>query len=234
MPETFKLSNSVWPSTSKSLVTVRFSSANIFPVKAAPLKLESTLVAIICPLTFNDPLTSNFACGFVVPIPTLSLARNGANCIVPSASTSILGVPLISFTENMEPDDKLFVTENNWPSVPTILKAVVAEPTFTSNSACGFVVPIPTLPSDVMRALSCAFANPLLAAVLNIIPPLALAEFENTSASSWLATLCWFTPTAELYKPPSVANLIYGVWFSPPLLSPSDSRLNTQSLSSPP
>ena len=63
--------------------------------------------------TKTSPITSNLFVGLVVPIPILSLERNGANDIVPSASTFMLGVPLISFTANIEPDDKLFVTENN-------------------------------------------------------------------------------------------------------------------------
>ena len=35
---------------------------------------------------------------------------------MPSASTSILGIPEISLTENILPEDKLFVIENNCPA----------------------------------------------------------------------------------------------------------------------
>jgi hypothetical protein len=37
----------------------------------------------------------------------------GASCIVPFASTSILGIPETSLTEKIEPDVKLFVILNN-------------------------------------------------------------------------------------------------------------------------
>ena len=51
----------------------------------------------------------------------------------------------MSLTAKIEPDDRLFVTENNCPSLPSTLNAVTDEPTLTSSLAIGFVVPIPTL-----------------------------------------------------------------------------------------
>ena len=64
-------------------------------------------------MTSALPLTSSFCDGFVVPMPTYSDAPNGANWIVPSASTSIEGIPETSLTEKILPEVKLLVTENN-------------------------------------------------------------------------------------------------------------------------
>ena len=79
-------------------------------------------VAVTTPVILTFPLTSSFAIGLVVPIPTNSVAPNGANWIVPSASTSIEGIPETSLTEKILPEVRLFVIENNWPAEPSKLK----------------------------------------------------------------------------------------------------------------
>ena len=65
-------------------------------------------------------------------------------------------------TAKIEPDERLFVTEKSWPSLPSMLSALTEEPTFTSNWAIGFVVPIPTIPDDLMRSLSAVVAECLV------------------------------------------------------------------------
>ena len=70
-------------------------------------------MAVTTPVTNTSPTTCSFDIGLVVPKPTLSVAPNGAREIVPFASTSILGIPVISLTANMEPEDRLFTILNN-------------------------------------------------------------------------------------------------------------------------
>jgi len=50
------------------------------------------------------------------------------------------GIPVISLTENIEPDVKLLVTENNLPWEPLTTSAVDAVPTSTTRDASDAVV----------------------------------------------------------------------------------------------
>ena len=63
------------------------------------------------PVTPNVPFTCNLYWGLVRPMPTLPL--NSAIPTVPSAFILKLGIPEISDTLNIVPEDILFVIENN-------------------------------------------------------------------------------------------------------------------------
>ena len=98
-----------------------------------------------------------------MPIPTqLPVITNAFELKVPpttllSLNTSRIGRPDISFTLNSEPL-KLSSTANNEPLVPSTLNTIdpaSSEPLlFTFNLAFGVIVPIPTLPVDLIRIFS--------------------------------------------------------------------------------
>ena len=55
----------------------------------------------------THPWTSNLYLGFVWPIPTITPEPNSAIPIVPPAEARSNGVPDLSFTDQIVPDDKL-------------------------------------------------------------------------------------------------------------------------------
>ena len=63
------------------------------------------------------PFTCNLKEALVTPIAILP--ENGARATVPSALTSMLGIPDMSFTLNMEPELKESVIDSNWPADPS-------------------------------------------------------------------------------------------------------------------
>jgi hypothetical protein len=87
----------------------------VLPAAAAGARPTYPLVD---PLKRSVPLTSSLLPGVVTPIPTLP--PNSANFTVPSALTSILGIPDTSLTEKITPV-KSFVIENSCPALPSKL-----------------------------------------------------------------------------------------------------------------
>jgi hypothetical protein len=87
------------------------------------------------PPTNISPPTVNLLVGkvTVVPIPTLPLVSID---IVPPASTSNNGIPLLSFTRNKVPSLKLSFTKSN--ELPVVVLAI-------DNLPVAIEVPIPTL-----------------------------------------------------------------------------------------
>ena len=115
------------------------------------------------PVILTSPITSSFADGVAVPIPTFEPEITKSFWLkVPmitllSENTSTTGNPAMVFTEN-KLSDKSSLTSNNLPLLPSIAKmlvlAVLPDPSISITSAPpdtwslddGVVVPIPTLP----------------------------------------------------------------------------------------
>jgi hypothetical protein len=92
------------------------------------------------PVTPNVPFTCNLYCGLVRPMPTLPL--NSAIPTVPSAFILKLGIPEISDTLNIVPEDMLLLMENNCPDVPS-KESELSSKTF--NVIGAFVCPVKTI-----------------------------------------------------------------------------------------
>ena len=78
------------------------------------MTLPATMLEVIDVL----PATVSILLLFPVVLPINTLPLNSAKLTVPSAFTSILGIPLISFTLKIVPV-KSFVIENNCPAFPS-------------------------------------------------------------------------------------------------------------------
>ena len=72
----------------------------------------------------GDFLPNNSKSKSATPVPTLTYLAFFPIDTSPLASTSIRDKPVISFTENIVPLDKLSVIENNCPCVPSNESAV--------------------------------------------------------------------------------------------------------------
>ena len=69
------------------------------------------------PPKLDEPLTWNLNVGKDNPTPTFP--ENSPMLKVPFALARIIGIPEISFTEKIVPEDKLLLIENNCPELPS-------------------------------------------------------------------------------------------------------------------
>ena len=92
---------------------------------AVPVATVDVNVDPLSVVPIIEPLTCNLSVVLSVFVPIITLPENLANFIRPVSSTSILGIPEISFTENMVPV-KLSVMLNNCPESPDIDKVSVS------------------------------------------------------------------------------------------------------------
>ena len=95
-----------------------------------------------------------------VAVPIRTLPPNSANDIVPSAFTSIEGIPETSFTEKIVPV-RSFVIENNWPAEPSKLNVP-----FDVGSALSVIVcPVVELSAPTNSILGSAVVDPLFGVI---------------------------------------------------------------------